>query len=355
MTYEYIGNLHTHSHYSDGSGSFEDIARGALRAGLDFVVVTDHNVWVDGADGYRFLGDKRVLLLTGEEVHDQAREPQKNHLLIFEARRELAALAPEPQRLINAVTDAGGFSFLAHPLDPAAPLIDEPDLSWANWEVEGYTGIEIWNFMTEYKGLLSSMPRAIFLAYRPAMIASGPYPEVLARWDSLLRAGKRVVAIGNSDAHAMSVQKGPLKRVIFPYEYLFRAVNTHVLSEEPLSGDVENDRRRIFYNLSRGHCFVGYDLPAPTHGFRFTAQGDGERVMMGDSICSRYGITLQIKLPQPARIRLIMNGVELKTWPASANAVHTVTAPGAYRVEAHLPFQGKIRGWIFSNPIFVSA
>ena len=128
MIYEYAGNLHIHSPYSDGFGSHDQIALAAINAGLDFVVVTDHNIWVDGLDGYRYSGDKRVLLLTGEEIHDQTRQPQKKHLLTYETHQELAPLAPEPQRLIDAVNKVGGLSFLAHPFDPAALDISSNEL-----------------------------------------------------------------------------------------------------------------------------------------------------------------------------------------------------------------------------------
>ncbi len=70
--YELVGNLHAHTVYSDGAGTHKDIARAALEAGLDFVVVTDHNVYVEGVDGYQYQGDQRVLILAGEEIHDPA-------------------------------------------------------------------------------------------------------------------------------------------------------------------------------------------------------------------------------------------------------------------------------------------
>jgi len=354
LIYEYAGNLHVHSPYSDGFGSHDQIALAAINAGLDFVVVTDHNIWVDGLDGYRYAGDRRVLLLTGEEIHDQTRQPQKNHLLTYETHQELAPLAPEPQRLIDAVNKVGGLSFLAHPFDPAAPIISELDLSWVDWEVHDYTGIEIWNFMSEMKSHIKSIPAAIFYAYNPTLSAEGPFPEVLERWDRILASGERVVAIGGADAHATPIRKGLLNRVILPYEWLFRAVNTHILTSEPLNGNVENDRRRLFHSLRRGRCFVGYDLPAPTRGFRFSAQGDGDRVIMGESISARYGVTLQVKLPSRAEIRLLRDGEQIRTWEDSEAAVCTVTEHGTYRVEAYLYFKGKKRGWIFSNPIFVT-
>ncbi|NJC97310.1 MAG: PHP domain-containing protein, partial [Anaerolineae bacterium] len=98
---EIIINLHMHTRYSDGTGTHKDIADAAMKSGLDAVIVTDHNVLVEGMEGYYRLGTTRVLLLIGQEVHDQDRVPQKNHLLIFNANRDLSALADDPQTLIN--------------------------------------------------------------------------------------------------------------------------------------------------------------------------------------------------------------------------------------------------------------
>jgi predicted metal-dependent phosphoesterase TrpH len=87
--HEIIVNLHMHTRYSDGSGTHKDIARAALKTGLDVVIVTDHNVLVHGMEGYYKEKNKRVLMLIGEEIHDQDRDPQKNHLLAFGTGREL--------------------------------------------------------------------------------------------------------------------------------------------------------------------------------------------------------------------------------------------------------------------------
>ncbi|MGA9532840.1 MAG: CehA/McbA family metallohydrolase [Anaerolineales bacterium] len=353
MIHEYVGNLHNHTTYSDGWGNHQDIAQAAIDAGLDFVVVTDHNVLVQGIDGYRHQDDRRVLLLTAEEIHDQARQPQKNHMLVYEVGEEIASAASDPQGLIDRVREGGGLCFLAHPVDPEAPLFDEGDLSWVSWQIDGYTGLEIWNFMTEFKQYLTSWPRAIYYAYRPEHIASGPYPEAISRWDQLLAAGKRVVAIGGADAHAMPVRKGPLQRVIFPYEFLYRAVNTHVLTEEPLTGDVQPDRELLFDAIRRGRCFVGYDMPATTRGFRFTAHSDQGEALMGDEIRSELGVTLQIRTPQPANIRLLCDGELIEEWAGRGHGITTVQRPGAYRTEASLHYKGEERTWILSNPIYV--
>lgn len=354
VAHEYVGNLHSHSYYSDGWADHETIAREALDAGLDFVVVTDHNVYVQGFDGYRHAAGRRVLLVTGEEIHDQARQPQKNHLLVFETRTELAPLAHDPQRLLDAVRQLGGLAFLAHPVDPASPTLDQPDLSWVDWEVDGYTGIELWNAMTEFKSLLRSRLDALIYAYRPTTIARGPFAASLERWDGLLRAGRRVVAIGGADAHAFIGRLGPLRRTIFPYAFLFRGINTHVLTEEPLVGDESVDRQRLFHSLGRGRAFVGYDRPYPTRGFRLTAQGENGSAGMGEALPAGLGVTLQVTLPRRADVRLIRGGEVVAEWRGVDAAVQTVTAGGAYRVEAFLPYRGARRGWIFSNPIYIT-
>jgi hypothetical protein len=351
---ELVVNLHMHTRYSDGHVSHADIAQAALKAGLDAVIVTDHNVYVKGPEGYYKNGDRKVLLLVGEEVHDQARQPQKNHLLVFWTGREMATLAYDPQRLLDRVGQAGGIAFIAHPVDPEAPAVNETDISWVDWQVHGYTGIELWNGLSEFKSKLKSKLHAIYYAYNPENIAQGPLPETLKKWDELLNDGKRVVAIGGSDAHALPARMGPLRRTLFPYEFHFRAINTHLITPTPLSGDLVDDRRLILEALASGHAFIGYDLPASTRGFRFTAQGKDCKAWMGGEISAQNGITIQIRLPQPTECHLIKDGKPVKTWQKRETCMHITTETGVYRVEAYLQYQGQRRGWIFSNPIYVT-
>ena len=342
-----------HTTYSDGSGSHADIVKAALATGLDAVITTDHNVLVDGPAGYYQDGDRSVLLLVGEEIHDQTADPQKNHLLVLGVEKEMAKLADDAQHLIDGVNEAGGLSFIAHPVDPAAPAFNEPDISWENWDVKDFTGIELWNAMSEFKSLMKSWLRAAFFVFNPKLVARGPFPAAIERWDQLLEGGKRVVAVGGSDAHAFKVSVGPIRRTVFPYRFHFRAVNTHLFSDEALNGDPGHDRKRILNALAEGHAFIGYDLPADSRGFRFTAQGKDQSVWMGDEIKLEQGVTLQICLPQRAECRLLRNGQVVKTWTRREICSYVTSEPGVYRVEVYLPYRGMRRAWIFSNPIYV--
>ncbi len=350
---EIIVNLHMHTRYSDGGGSHHDIAEAALKCGLDAVIVTDHNVLVKDFEGYVASGRKKVLMLIGEEVHDQGRVPQKNHLLAFGANQELATYAGNPQTLINAVKESDGLAFIAHPNDPAAPTFNETDISWEDWGVKNYTGIELWNGLSELKTVVPTKLHGVFYAYFPWLVAHHPVQDTLNKWDELLTGNNHVVAIGGSDAHAMHLHLGPLSRIIYPYEFHFKAINTHIIISKPLTGDVNTDKRMIYEALSAGHCFVGYDLPGPTRGFRFTAQGREATAIMGDEIPVRGGVTLQAHLPHPAEIRLLKDGEVIQKGMNQQALAYIVTEPGIYRVEVYRNYLGLRRGWIFSNPIYV--
>jgi len=351
--HEITVNLHMHTRYSDGSGLHADLAQAALETGVDVLLVTDHNLLARRFEGYTRRGKQRVLMLIGEELHDQARQPQKNHLLAFNLRREMASLAHDPQLLIDSIRRDGGLSFLAHPTDPACPPVHEAAIDWVDWQVTGYTGLELWNGLSEFKAVSPSKLWAYFHAFFPQFIARGPDPALLERWDALLSQGKRLAAIGGSDAHALPVKAGPLRKHIFPYAWHFRAINTHLLLSQPLSGDLEQDRTLVYEALGQGRAFIGYDLPVSARGFRFSAHGQSGEAQMGEEISATGGITLQALLPQSAYGVLRKDGKPLRSWRGREAFIHHTSEAGVYRVEAFVDYLGRRRHWILSNPIYV--
>ena len=232
------------------------------------------------------------------------------------------------------------------------PAFGETDISWESWEVTGFTGLELWNGFSEFKTVAKGKLGAIFYAFFPQAYPHGPHLRTLSIWDGLLANGGRIVAIGGSDAHALHLSLGPIRKVIFPYEFHFSCVNTHTFVPVKLTGDLLTDRKMIFDAFAKGHCFVGYDLPAPTRGFRFSAHGSSGNVIMGDEIVVQGAVTLQTKLPSRAEIRLVKDGKVIKEVNGDTLTFST-DEPGAYRVEVYRRFLGKLRGWIFSNPIYL--
>jgi hypothetical protein len=292
-------------------------------------------------------------MLVGEEIHNDHAPARNNHLLVFGTGQELADLAPDTQELIDRSNQLDGLSFIAHPVDPAAPKFNQSDFSWDKWDVTGYTGIELWNGFSEFKTRLKNIPSALLYAHLPRLIARGPIPETLRIWDRLTSTGKRVVAVGGSDAHAMHASLGPIKRTLFPYQFHFKSVNTHLLLPTELTGDFESDRGLIYGALRDGHAFVGYDLPHSTTGFRFYAERSGIQAKMGDEIPFQKGISLKIKLPHRGKCYLIKDGEPHRKWRNQSNCSLEVPSPGVYRIEVYRPYLGRRRGWIYSNPIYI--
>jgi hypothetical protein len=337
-----------HTVLSDGTKTHAELARCAEEAGLDFVIVTDHNVYEPDLEGW--IGS--TLVLVGEEVHDPQRELQSSHILCFGIDKGCAEHAADPQAVIDAVVAQGGQAFLAHPFErDVAEFLPEPNISWRDWEVDGYEGIELWNYMSEFKSVLKSKAQALLYAYAPTLAIKGPYRETLEKWDELLRE-RPVSVFGGSDAHGTVYHMGPIAREVHPYEYLFRCVNTHLLSEEPLTGDLEYDRAVIYRALGAGHGFLGYEQSAPIDGFSFWARSGDQEATMGETLALKETIELRVSAPRRARLRLRRDGRTLAETHDDHLAL-LACRPGVYRVEAYRRYRGRQRGWIFSNPIYV--
>lgn len=350
---ELIVNLHMHTRFSDGSSTHEQIIEFALKSNVDVLIITDHNVFSQGLEGYFRNNARSLLVLGGEEVHDASRIPQKNHLLALGTTKSHHLTSQNPQSLINSVISDNGTAFLAHPVDPELKSFGEDDISWVDWEIEGYTGLELWNGLSELKSVLKHRLHGAFLSFFPQLLAHAPLQRTRDIWDSLLSQGLKVFAIGGADAHALPFRLGFIQRFIFPYPYHFAAINTHILVDQELDGNVIRDKRVVMDAFRSGMMFVGYDLPASTRGFTFNAIGKKRDAGMGETIQFDKGIEFSIHLPSRCRVKLIRNGEVNTDFKGSGSIKIPIHVTGVYRLECYKNYLGKERGWIFSNPIWV--
>jgi hypothetical protein len=192
----------------------------------------------------------------------------------------------------------------------------------------------------------------MFYAHAPGIGIRGPFRATLRKWDELLARGERISVLGTADAHGETYRLGPWDREVFPYAYLFRCVNTHVLTDLPFNGDVAHDRALIYDALRAGRTWVGYDLPASTAGFRFRARSVANEALMGEELVRTGATVFEVEAPQPADIRLIRNG-ELVARSIRRTLQYTTAQAGVYRVEVYRRYRLERRGWIFSSPIYV--
>ncbi len=350
---ELIIAIHMHTRFSDGSGLHQDLANAGLEAGVDALLVSDHNVLVQGFDGYYQKGRQRLLMLVGEELHDTTLKEKGSHLLVFGHNQELSRYTREPQKLIDQANAVGALSFIAHPIEEPLRIFGEGEFGWRDWSVKGYTGIELWNQLSEFKTRSQSFPKAALHALFPNFMCQGPTIATLKLWDELLANSKSpVVAIAGVDAHELKINYGPLKINLYPYSWQFRSLRTHILTPSKLTGEINTDRNMILTALRSGHAFCGFDLPHPTDGFRFTCNTDDGTFIMGDQVRANAGLTFQARLPIRTHVRLLKDGMVVKEHSDREVLTYITKEPGIYRVEAYIDYLNRHRGWIFSNPIY---
>lgn len=342
--YDCVGNIHIHTRYSDGSGSIPEIAESAERAGLDFIIITDHH-HLKGNSEEGYYG--KVLVLVGGEFN-----LEQNHYLGIDIREAVPACDEDPQQVVDGVRNQGGIGFLAHPFEIGSPVYKNgKTYPWADWRVTGFTGIDIWSYLSQWRDGVSGIPKGFYLYFNPHQaFKQGPLKAVLKKWDELLQE-RMVVGIGCSDAHAIKINLGPWQPVISDYYLCFRCINTHLVLKERLSGDFIRDKARIRQALQTGKCFVGYDFFKSTKGFRFVADPGGRLVHMGERTPAK-GTTLQVDTPYKAKVILVRDG---RRYMQNIGQRHRFAQlkPGIYRVEVYHRRGLGYRAWIFSNPIFL--
>lgn len=341
--YEYIGALHVHSVFSDGSGEARDIAALAGEAGLDFLILTDHNTLRALKEGYEGWYGK-TLFLVGCEMNDR---DNKNHYLAF-GIDETYSTRLSAKTYVKKVKEAGGIGFIAHPHERRTHLKEHPGYPWTEWESEDFTGIEVWNHMSEWMENLTEQNKyQAFL--HPLKTIVAPQTDTLEIWDKL-SLKRRVVGIGGIDAHAHKHNLlGFLEVEIFPYKVLFKSIRTHVLMNEELkpSKNFATSKRNLYRAFECGRCFFANDYHADSKGFRFFAETPKKIYNMGERIPNMEKIKLKVLLPAlKGEIKLIGNG-KLVDSVENNEAEFIIKQKGVYRVEIY--HSGK--AWIYSNHI----
>ncbi len=339
---EYVGAIHMHSIYSDGSGSVEEILQAAQEIGLDYIILTDHNTLRAKDEGYEGW-HKNTFLLVGCEINDKE---NKNHYLAMNINKAFSTRLNAAD-YVKKVKDAGGIGFLAHPHEKRDQLKEHPPYPWTEWNINDFNGIEIWNHMSEWmENLTDENKYKSFL--HPLKTIKSPPKETLKLWDKL-NLKRPVVGIGGVDAHAHKYNLlGFMEVEIFPYKVLFKSIRTHLLTDETLSPDVsfDNSKKTILDSLKNGSCFFANDYLADSKGFRFFAENGSEKINMGKTTETK-DVSLKVLLPiEKAEIILIRNGI-IEDKIENSEARFKISKHGAYRVEVKL----HKKAWIYSNHI----
>lgn len=315
--------IHVHSTHSDGTGTVAQIARAAEKAGVDVVLLTDHDTLAAkhaGEEGWH--GD--ALVLVGEEVSPTDRD----HFLAFGIEREIDRTLSGPQ-ICDAAEAAGGFGFAAHPFSRGSERFRRAGIPFG--ELDCVAGIELWSFLNDTGERLRGARDLARMILAPQSIIGSPPRENLREWDRLCQT-RKVVGIGGLDAHQFGIRiAGRVPLRMMSYRRSFLQLRTHVQVPEPPTRDVEHDRELVYDALREGQCYIAVDALAPATGFEFWADD-----------------ALHARLPRPARVRILRDGAVFHE--ADADALDLpLDSPGVYRLEADL----RGRTWILSNPVYL--
>ncbi|QSQ24972.1 PHP domain-containing protein [Pyxidicoccus parkwayensis] len=356
------GAYHVHTTRSDGRGSPQEVARAAKEAGLDFVVLTDHNdfkppapAWVDG-----------VLLVPGVEISTSS-----GHLAAFGMERPLEGVRQwmPPGDAVKAVAAAGGTAVLAHPVQKRNPWTDDASAREA-------PGFELYSADTFFRQAVSNPVSRLLPAVgaylgnpgHGVMLLVTPEPEPAARFMELSRAHPRI-ALCAHDAHGLP-----------SYEAVFESMAMYLPPElvpAPLPKDAAEAAARVTKALGSGRALCAFRALGEPEGFALSVVAPADEAMAGvapdhrdtsaDAVPdgtvperreAKVGDVLEVRLPgnpEEGSVRVQVWG-DGKLRPDGRSV--ELTGPGVVQVEVWARAPGRFFGtewrpWIVPSPVRV--
>ncbi len=347
------GAVHVHTLASDGGGTVHEVARAAAKAGLDFVVITDHNT-LHAADQEGDHGG--VLVLAGVEC-----SRSDGHVLFLGSSGLRDSDIGGGGRRFFDVLSTSRVPFVAHPTNERRP--------WDGnvWPAGG--GMELISFNTAWRERSPIELAAAILALpfrRRAAFASivrEPADE-LAMLDTLETVPP---LIGSVDAHSCLPLPGDHVLRFPRYEDLFSVLVTRVYLRQPVPFDAEQRIERVRQALERGRSEIVLPAFGPVPPLRFAVHTtEGEIEVAGARLPASRVALLEVELSAsgvPTDLTLLHdNQVSAHFGPGTPGRVRIVgPEPGHWRVEVRQVrdaerFWGPtVVPWIFSNAITLTS
>jgi hypothetical protein len=332
------GAYHVHTTRSDGAGDKHDVAAAAKRAGLRFVILTDHGDGTRPPDPPEYIDG--VLCLDAVEISSQ-----DGHYVAIGMSRAPYPLGGAGDAVQEDVARLGGFGVVAHPDSP------KPALRWRDG-FDRAGGIEWLNADSEWRkdsrARLARAVAAYFFRPGPALVTLFDRPPTLDRWDRLT-VGHPLVGLAAADAHGgMQSRPEPERgghgiRGIPSYAASFSAFSNRVVLSGPLSGDPARDAREIYDAIRQGRVFSSIDALAAPALLDFHAEGDS--------------LVARTPLPAGGELVLLHGGQEVVRSATGELRFSAAQGSGSYRVEGRmtrrtdpLPLP-----WLVSSPIYMGA
>ncbi len=252
------GDLHMHSDASDGQHDISTLTKRALKMGLDFIALSNHNNYSENMNLPKVPG--LTLIPAVEWTH------YKGHMNFYgvKAPFENSFIANSEKEMLALVNDAkkmGALISVNHPKCSLCPYL---------WESRDcFDMVEVWNGPMRKDNI-----------------------KAIQWWHSMVKEGKRIPLIGGSDFHK---DFHPV-RMGNPISYLY----------------VENpSEKAILQAMKEGRSYVSSSVK----GVKLNLSCKDK--IMGDELDYQEGIKLKISaenLKIGSRVRLVTNKGLLKEW-----------------------------------------
>jgi hypothetical protein len=299
----YSGALHLHTIHSDGVLTPAALADTARDAGYDFIAITDHNNTTHTRDPL----PASPLHIVGEEVttpggHANVWGLPKGAWIDFRVSPGEPGAADTINGWVDAAHKAGALFAISHPFDTCGGC------SWEQTIPGNLDGLEIWNG------------------------AKGPQEPAIAMWDRLLRAGRRVTAVGASDWHRPPTPIGAAAvRVLAPQ-----------LTEAAILDGIRQHR-----------VIVMRDARTPPPSVQ--ARCGSNKAGVGDTLTCRADdeLAVQVSMPDQAQgnAEFSLNAARLTTRAIGSGTTLTMPAAAGYlRVRVYAADGSTVA---ITNPVYV--
>lgn len=360
--FDYKGVTNVRTTLSSGSGDIHDVIAAAQSVGLDFLSITDLNVF-DKPTSLAGYHAGMLVMLDGQYSYLNSR------LLNIGARtdRHLQGVGRSQVLFADLLSQRErdpllGMLILAHPL--------QGRYKWTGEYPPGLDGVEIislknvWHEAWE-NNKLSSLVSLVEFPFNEklALLRLFQWPdEELRIWDGLTLK-RRTVGFAGADADSKLAVAGSFWR--FPsYETLFSIVRNHVLLRSELTGSPASDTEKLAAAMREGQFYMSLDILGNPKGFNaIIRRANGQIVPMGAEVKFEEGLTLEVALPQKPKVpfdtMIYLNGERIITSNSQVTQYYLNQA-GVYRVMVRviptfpLPDGKKWVPWIYTNPFYVS-
>lgn len=346
--YIYKGAIHIHTKLSDGTGDLNSITKAAKKAGLDWIIITDHN-YIDSNEGII----NGVYVIKEQEISPKC----SNHYLAF-GLNEKVELNENPQVYVDKVRELGGFGFAAHPdegyfSDRNGKIYPRKNshhcIPWTDKNLKP-DGVEIWNWFSNWADNLndSNILSLAFAYFFKHKIVKSPSKLTLDWWDKLNSETEKIIpALGGVDAHALKFYRYILPVTVFPYKTCFSTITNFIYLPQKLSDNFITAKEQILNAIKQGNNTISNshicnELP------NIYITNSKNTFVCGETIEQSENCCLHFESNRTMEVCLIYNGKEMERFH-SDNFIRPITKSGKYRIECY--YNGM--GYLYTNPFYI--